>query len=153
MSTEYKNYGWYRPSEIDKNAEFCINPKNKCDLKVGSMSDGVFAGALAMISIHPQIERLMVDVVNMKMGYAAFQFFKNGEWQYVLIDTRLPYSEIIRSHIFTECMESKEFWAQLVEKAYAKLNGSYENIQEMDIKEVLVDLTGGVAERVIFSDD
>lgn len=35
-----------------------------------------------------------------------------------------------------------------MEKAYAKLNGCYEYIQNMDIREILVDLTGGVCERI-----
>lgn len=153
MNTDYKSNGWYRPKQINKQATFCVNEKGRCDLKFGSMSDGVFAGALALISIHPCVENLMIDINNMDKGYVAFQFFKNGEWQYVVVDTLLPYSEINKSHIFTECMDNKEYWVQLLEKAYAKLNGSYENIQGMDIKEVLVDLTGGVSDRIVFSDN
>lgn len=79
-------------------------------MKFGAMSDGVFTGALAMVAIHPCIENLMVDTESLKYGYAAFQFFKNGEWRYVIVDTQLPYSEISKCHIFSECNEPKEFW-------------------------------------------
>jgi hypothetical protein len=83
----------------------------------------------------------------------VFQFFKNGEWRYVIVDTLLPYSVDKGSLLFSECNEPNEFWVPLVEKAYAKLNGSYHNIQSMDICEVLVDITGGVAEREELGDD
>lgn len=146
MNQEYKSIQWKRPQDIHKEAKFCVNPKGKCDMKFGAVSDGIFTGALAMVSIHPCIENVIVDADNIKMGYAAFQFFKNGEWRYVIVDTSLPYSDISKCHIFSECHDSKEFWVQLLEKAYAKLNGCYEYIQDMDMREVLVDLTGGVCE-------
>ncbi len=39
-----------------------------------------------------------------------------------------------------------EFWIPLMEKAYAKLHGCYENICDGGLLESLVDLTGGVSE-------
>ena len=42
-------------------------------------------------------------------------------------------------------MQTNEFWVPLLEKAYAKLHGSYEDIMYHNIKECLVDMTGGIA--------
>lgn len=147
MMSEYQNVQWRRPKEVNKDGKFCVNKKSKCDMKFGNVSDGAFTGALGLVSIHPCIDRIIVDVDNIDMGYAVFQFFKNGEWRYVIIDTRLPYCTKANSYIFSYCNDKSEFWVQLVEKAYAKLNGCYEFIQDMDTREVLVDLTGGVCER------
>ena len=40
----------------------------------------------------------------------------------------------------------------LLEKAYAKLHGTYEDIMYHNIKECLVDMTGGIASQVEFED-
>lgn len=62
----------------------------------------------------------------MKNGFAVFQFFKNGRWQYVIIDTRIPYNSQTRTPLYGQCSDPNEFWVPLMEKAYAKLHGSYE---------------------------
>lgn len=153
IKTDYKKLSWMRPHSINADAKFSVSEFSKCDMKSGNMSDGVFTGALAMLAIHPCVENLFVDVDNMDKGYVAFQFFKNGEWRYVIVDTLLPYSESSKLFLFSECNETNEFWVPLIEKAYAKLNGSYQNIQGMDVCEVLVDLTGGVSERIDFENE
>jgi calpain len=167
MKQQYKgSYKWMRPKQIlhsmqqkitalkDKEPIFCSGDLAKCDLKFGMLSDAVFTSALGLVAIHQNIENLFVDVEHVfDMGYAVLQFFKNGEWRYVIVDTLLPYSVDKGSLLFSECNEPNEFWVPLVEKAYAKLNGSYHNIQNMDICEVLVDITGGVAEREELGDD
>ena len=139
---------WMRPQAISKDAKFAVTDFSKCDLKFGYVSDAVFTSALGLLAIHSAIDNLFVNVDHVfDMGFAVFQFFKNGEWRYVIVDTNLPYSPERKQFLYSECGESNEFWVQLVEKAYAKLNGSYANIQGMDICEVLVDLTGGVSDR------
>ena len=40
----------------------------------------------------------------------------------------------------------------LLEKAYAKLHGTYEDIMYHNIKECLVDMTGGISSQVEFED-
>jgi calpain len=167
MKQQYKgSYKWMRPKQIlhsmqqkitalkDKEPVFSSSDLAKCDLKFGMLSDAVFTSALGLLAIHQNIDNLFVDIEHIfDMGYAVFQFFKNGEWRYVVVDTLLPYSVDKGSLLFSECNEPNEFWVPLVEKAYAKLNGSYQNIQNMDICEVLVDITGGVAEREELGDD
>ena len=48
--------------------------------------------ALLMVSTKPQIlERIVWNIEHFDKGFVTFQFFKNGKWQPVIIDTLLPY--------------------------------------------------------------
>lgn len=77
-------------------------------------------------------------------GSFRFCFWQLGHWTEVTIDDRLP---CINSTLcFSRCPSPTAFWVALLEKAYAKLHGSYERLWAGQVSEALVDLTGGLAE-------
>ncbi|KAB5535653.1 hypothetical protein PHYPO_G00120390 [Pangasianodon hypophthalmus] len=78
-------------------------------------------------------------------GQFRFQFWRNGHWTEVRIDDRLPC--INNTPCFSRCHSPMAFWVALLEKAYAKLHGSYERLWAGQVCEAVVDLSGGVAER------
>lgn len=45
-------------------------------------------------------------------------------------------------------IKANEFWLPIMEKAYAKLHGSYEAIESGSISDAMVDLTGEVSETL-----
>jgi len=88
-------------------------------------------------------------------GYYVIKFFKNGQWVYVHIDDRLPVRVTKNGGVylyFASCRDEGEFWVPLVEKAYAKLHGSYEALEGGNICDAMKDLTGGAIETVRWKD-
>jgi calpain-type cysteine protease DEK1 len=60
-------------------------------------------------------------------GVYAVRVFLNGEWACTLIDDRLPCAADGQP-AFARSAHPDEFWASLLEKAFAKLYGNYQNL-------------------------
>jgi calpain len=63
----------------------------------------------------------------------------------VFVDTLIPFDSTTKQIAYGSCSEPSEFWVPLMEKAYAKLHGSYEALNGGSLAEGMVDLTGGVS--------
>lgn len=74
-------------------------------------------------------------------GLYVIRFFKNFEWIYVIIDDRLPVSKESKKLVFGTCTNAHELWVPLIEKAYAKLHGCYEQLISGYVDEGICDLT------------
>ena len=87
-------------------------------------------------------------------GIYCFRFYKNFKWRYVLIDDRIPCYAVYNENqtkkpIFAHCRLPNEFWVPLIEKAYAKLHGSYAALVSGCIDDGLVDMTGLVSKKML----
>ena len=62
------------------------------------------------------------------IGMYVIRIFKNFKWIYVVVDDRIPVNKKTKKPIFGHCVKVNELWVALIEKAYAKLHGCYENL-------------------------
>ncbi|CAF0773042.1 unnamed protein product [Rotaria sordida] len=144
------NVIWKRPYEICSNPQFIVKEANRLDLDQGQLGNCWFISAVSMITQNGTIfERVCpLDQTYDKRYYAGifhFRFWQFGKWVDVVIDDYLP--TINNRLIFCQNIkEPNEFWAPLLEKAYAKLSYSYEGTDAGQTTDALIDMTGGIEE-------
>lgn len=65
----------------------------------------------------------------------------------VVVDDWIP-CEARGKPAFATSRKGNELWVSILEKAYAKLHGSYEALEGGQVHDALVDLTGGAGEEI-----
>ena len=112
-------------------------------LKLGGVGDCYLLSALNIITQNINLIQNLFVNSNSEFGIYSFRFYKNG-WKEIIIDDLIPCYESNLIPVFTQS-KSNEFWFILLEKAYAKLHGTYQNLDMGHTADAFFDLTGGIA--------
>jgi len=107
---------WKRPHEICSNPQLFVDGVSSGDVIQGALGDCWFLGALAVVATRIDLIKEIIVSTNPQHGFYQFRFYKNGEWNVVTIDDRIPCKRVNSGYkiIFAHCKEHNEMWVPLI---------------------------------------
>jgi len=145
---------WRRATDVfSKDLRLFDGGADPHDVRQGSLGNCYFLCALAAIAKKPhRISNLFSEAVPgqfhsehaalQKNGLYGIKLCAHGGWEEVIVDDLIPCFKNTNEPCFAKSHGRKELWAILLEKAYAKIHGSYESISEGYAGEALADILG-----------
>ena len=141
---------WKRINEIIPFPVIYENLIDTSNLRYGRLSYIYFLSVLAALTNKfPSIfTKIIIDKEYNPDGFYQIILFIDGEFQIVYIDDYFPCIKNSNILYFTKS-SNFEFWPFLIEKAWAKVNGGYQNIINLWPCDLLKALTGNACDVLI----
>eukprot|EP01059_Diplonema_ambulator_P010472 TRINITY_DN20512_c0_g1_i1.p1 TRINITY_DN20512_c0_g1~~TRINITY_DN20512_c0_g1_i1.p1 ORF type:complete len:963 (+),score=348.14 TRINITY_DN20512_c0_g1_i1:66-2954(+) len=143
--TGMKDAPWMKPSQYlppDVPPALFVGSVEPEDIDQGSLGDCYLLSALACLSeFEPLVTAIFDDSQDYSLGIYRATLCKNGWWHTIVMDSYLPSNGSLPCFAKNR-EEPNELWVALLEKAYAKLHGSYASIRAGSGGMALADLTG-----------
>uniref|UniRef100_I3JDK3 Calpain catalytic domain-containing protein n=1 Tax=Oreochromis niloticus TaxID=8128 RepID=I3JDK3_ORENI len=130
---------WLRPPA------YCTDGMSRFDFAQGSLGNCWFLSAMSALTFQKNLMEQVVPMDQSFEDYAGifhFRFWRFGKWVDVVIDDYLPTINKQFLSVSSKCQN--EFWAPLLEKAYAKVCGSYADMHGGSSSDAFKDFTGGL---------
>ncbi|MCQ2816011.1 MAG: C2 family cysteine protease [archaeon] len=140
---DWENINWERPEDIFKVKDYKVFEDNLKEddsnneievddiIKGSYLSDEYFLSAVAALCPYPDfIKKLFYKKDKTSNDAYGVYLLINGEWKLVVLDDYLPTikNKANVNHLCFTSARGNELWVPLLEKAWAKVNGSYINI-------------------------
>ncbi len=123
-----------------------ITPSDVCQ---GKLADCYFLSCLATLAETPGcIEGMFNTKTVNAAGIYSVNFYVNGKRQEVVVDDYVP-CDPKNNHLpcFAYSSQMGEIWAMIIEKAWAKLHGTYCMIRKGSTLSALPHMTGAASQR------
>ncbi|KAK0403836.1 hypothetical protein QR680_017149 [Steinernema hermaphroditum] len=145
---------WKRPWEISEDPHLFVEGASANDVTQGILGNCWFVSACSALTHNEaMLAKVIPDAEDQEWapdrpyaGIFRFCFWRFGEWIEVVIDDLLPTKN--GKLLFARSKTPNEFWSALLEKAFAKLYGCYENLVGGQLADALQDVSAGVAETI-----
>lgn len=140
----WENLEWRRPKDVYGEGGFKIyESPGPNDIKQGMAGDCYYLSCLASLAEFPErIKRIFITKEVNDAGIYACSFYVNGEKRTVVVDDYFPYDADKEVWAFSRPSLKTEIWVLILEKAWAKIFGSYQRIEAGTAGEAMYPLTG-----------
>jgi hypothetical protein len=140
----WETFVWKRPSDVYGKGKFNIFKNvSPNDIKQGYCGDCYFLSSIASLAENPdRVKAIFLTKEVNNAGCYAMKFYINGEPKIIVVDDYFPYCNHKDDWAFSRSSDEKEIWVLLLEKAWAKIYGSYQRIEAGTTGEALPALTG-----------
>lgn len=137
------------PKKVHGDIQLFLGDIDPQDIHQGMLADCWFICSLSALAAQPSLVKGMfahpvsASRAQEEQRHGAYRVTinKHGWWENVILDSYLPTLEC--QPVFARSSHGlRELWVPLVEKAYAKLHGSYDALIGGDPSDALQDLTG-----------
>jgi len=136
---------WKKP---DPGMAIYVDDANALDVRQGFLGDCYFLSAISVLGHEKVSQCIACKIEDTKCGAFCVKIYKRGEEEsYVIVDNNFP-KQKSGDWAYVKSESGKELWPMILEKAYAKMYGSYNNIEGGKVQYALADLTGGAPEQI-----
>ncbi|KAL9647931.1 hypothetical protein ABK040_008202 [Willaertia magna] len=138
---------WKRPKQWVKNPQLFVDSTAPGDVSQGNLGDCWLLSALSVVASLPDVlQKLFVEIDEDEGRYVVRLYYEH-QWRNITIDDRIPCGKD-GLPVFGHNTLKNEIWVVILEKAVAKLLGTYEALDGGYLEEGVVMLTGGRPERL-----
>ena len=153
-----ENIQWRRLPNLLSNTEtvtpvlFADDVQPSCAVP-GKFANEWFIAALNILLAKPQVVRSLFLSTGQEQSHGRYcvRFYKDGIVRRVIVDDVLPCTQLGTPLCSLAEGSPTQAWVPIVEKAYAKLHGTYEALSGGTVDYALRDLTGGGVERLMLA--
>ena len=147
----WENISWSRAENIfaSKNYQVFWEGIYKEDIIQGGLGDCYFLSAVAALCEFPELVKKLFLIKEKSDEHCYGCYFRiNGIWKLVLVDDYFPcYGSWGKNFAFS-ATNGNELWVILLEKAWAKLNGSYAKAIGGEPHEIFQVLTNAYSRKI-----
>ena len=152
----YGDYEWVRATKVpcltddEGDLQIFVDDPTPNDIKQGALGDCYFLSSMSVLAEFPErIKSMFLTTEINEAGVYGIKMYKNGAPIVVVLDDHIVCRNSIP--VFTQA-NGNELWVLLLEKAWAKIHGSFDRIVAGMAHTTMRDMSGAPGYEYIISE-